>query len=264
MFRNFAKRAAPLAALAMGAGLSGCGLMPDWKQEVEGVPLAELDMSGDAPTRITLAGPDKLVISEGDTLEITLEGSEDAGSALRFDRDGEKLTIARDQEIYDGSGNATIRMTIPAVSQLAIAGSGNIEATTMASDADIEIAGSGRISVASLSADELDVEIAGSGTVTAAGSARKLAVEMAGSGDVLMAELMADDVTIEIAGSGDVALSSNGSVDAEIAGSGDIVVTGSATCSLKSAGAGSLTCRPATEAAEAAIADESEAETAAD
>lgn len=265
MFRKFARRAAPLAALAMGAGLSsGCALMPEWKQEVEGVALEELDISGDAPTHVTLAGPDTLIITEGDSLAITLEGSEEAGAALRFDRDGDRLTIARDTEVYDGSGQAIIQMRVPAVSQLAIAGSGNIEADTMASDAEIEIAGSGNISVASLAAEELDVDIAGSGGVAATGTASKLSIDIAGSGDVRMADLSADDASIEIAGSGNVALASDGTVKANIAGSGDIVVTGSATCSVKSAGAGSLTCRPAAETAETAIADESEGEAAAE
>lgn len=244
MIRTLAKAVAPIAALAMGAALSGCAYMADW-EEVEGVPLAELDMSGDPPTRITLAGPDKVVITEGDTLEITLDGDADAGAALRFNRDGERLTIARDNKVYDGRGSAIVRMSIPAPSDLSIAGSGTIEAFSMAGDADVEIAGSGDITVASIEAEELEVDIAGSGNVTAVGTAARLSVEIAGSGNVRLEELTADDVTIEIAGSGNVQVASNGKVDAEIAGSGDIIVTGSATCSVQSAGAGSLTCRPA-------------------
>ena len=75
------KNAAPLAALAMGAALSGCGMNYNSWEEVEGVPLAELDMSGEAPDTIRLAGPDRVVISEGDTLTITLEGGSEAGEA---------------------------------------------------------------------------------------------------------------------------------------------------------------------------------------
>lgn len=262
MIRRLAKMAAPLAALAMGGALSGCAYMNDW-EEVEGVALSELDMSGDAPTSVTLAGPDRVVITEGDTLEITLDGDAEAGAALRFDRDGDRLTIARDQKEYDGRGTAIVRMRMPAPSHLAIAGSGNIEAASMASDAEIEIAGSGGIEVASIEAEELDVDIAGSGNVTAAGSAAKLSVEIAGSGNVRLEELNADDVSIEIAGSGNVRVASNGTVDADIAGSGDILVTGTATCSVQSAGAGSLTCRPPATA-EATATEGETAETAAE
>jgi hypothetical protein len=250
----FARRAAPLAAIALGVALSGCAYMSD-HSEVSGVPLAELDLSGEAPDIIGLAGPDKVVISEGDTFEVTLDGDADAGAALRFDRDGNELTIARDTEIYDGPRSAIIRITMPAPSGLEIAGTGKIEAETMASDAQVEIAGAGAVTIGKLSANRLGVEIAGSGAVTAAGTAKVLSVEIAGSGDVRLANLTADDVTVEIAGSGNVNLASNGSVTADIAGSGDVVVVGSATCSLNSAGSGSLTCRPAAQADSASVED---------
>lgn len=259
MFRKIGqqmkKGAGVLAALALGASLSGCAYMNNWG-EVDGVPLADLDMSGDAPTQITLAGPDRVMIAEGDVLTITLEGNEAAGEALRFDRDGSRLTIARDSKIYDGSSPAIVRMTLPAPSGLAIAGSGRIESASMASAAEIEIAGSGAISVERIEAERLDVEIAGSGDVMAAGTATVLSIEIAGSGDVQLAELTADDVSVEIAGSGDVTLASNGKVNAEIAGSGDVVVVGSATCTVSTAGSGSLTCRPGPEAASAGDSEE--------
>ena len=240
--KGFARKAAPFAALAMGAALSGCGFAGNWDQ-VEGEPLAELDMSGDAPSELALSGPDTVEITTGDTLAITLDGNADAGAALRFDRDGDRLTIGRDKEAYDGNGKAIIRITMPAASMLAIAGSGTIKADTMASDATIKVAGSGDVTVTSLAAEGLAVDIAGSGDVTAAGTAKTLSVDIAGNGDVHLGGLTADEVDIGIAGSGDVDLASNGKVTARIAGSGDITVTGTAECSLDNAGSGTLTCR---------------------
>lgn len=260
MTRKFAKGfVGPAFALAMGVALSGCGFSGNWNT-VEGVPLAELDMAGEAPTEIALSGPDKIEITEGDTLAITLEGDADAGAALRFDRDGDSLTIGRDTKVYDGRGTAIVKITMPPASHLSISGSGSIQAATMSADAEIDVAGSGDITVASITAQELEVDIAGSGNITVSGTAAKLSVDIAGAGDVRMGDLMADEVTVDIAGSGDVALASNGTVNASIAGSGDIVVTGSATCSLDSAGSGTLSCRPAAATAEAATSEESAAE----
>ena len=240
--KGFARKAAPLAALAMGAALSGCGFVGNW-DKVDGEPLAELDMTGDAPTKVSLSGPDTIEITEGATFAITLEGDADAGAALRFDRDGDSLAIRRDKEAYDGNGKAVVRITMPAASRLAIAGSGTIKADTMANDATIKVAGSGDITVASLAAEKVDVSIAGSGDVTAAGTAKALSVDIAGNGDVKFGGLTADEVDIGIAGSGDVDLASNGKVKARIAGSGDITVTGTAECTLDNAGSGTLTCR---------------------
>ena len=244
MIRMIAKRAVPIAALTLAATLSGCSYSVDWG-DVEGVALSEFDMSGEAPDTIQLAGPDKIIISQGEGLSITLEGDEEAGEALRFDRDGDRLTIARDRDIYDGSGSALILVTMPAPEALEVAGSGDIEAVAMASNAEIDIAGSGNVKVASIEAEELDVNIAGSGDVSAAGTASVLDLSIAGSGDVRFAELTADTVAISIAGSGNVNVASNGTVDASIAGSGNIKVTGSATCSVSTAGSGSLKCSPA-------------------
>lgn len=255
---NWFKRLAPLAVLTLGATLSGCSYSVDWG-EVSGVPLAELDMSGDPPTNIQLAGPDRIEITEGTGLDITVEGDADAGDALRFDRDGNRLTIARDSDIYDGRGKAIVRIQMPAPSTLGIAGSGEIGSATVAETAELEIAGNGEIKVASVTSERLQVEIAGSGDVEAKGTAQKLTVEIAGSGNVNLEELVADDVEVEIAGSGDVVVASDGRVSADIAGSGNVRVIGSASCSVDAAGSGSLTCRPA-DSASAAPADEETAD----
>lgn len=255
---NWFKRLAPFAVLALGATLSACSYSVDWG-EVSGVPLAELDMSGDPPTHIELAGPDSVEITEGSTLEITVEGDSQAKDALRFDRDGNRLTIARDSSIFDGNGKAIVRIKMPAPSTLGIAGSGEIRSATMASSAELEIAGAGKIFVDSITAERMEVEIAGSGDIEAKGTAQKLSIEIAGSGNVELGELLADDVEVEIAGSGDVVVASNGRVNAEIAGSGDVQVIGSASCSVDSAGSGSLTCRPS-ESVAASPADEATAE----
>ena len=46
MIKHIAQRSAPLAALALGAGLAGCSVSYDFN-EVDGVPLSEFDQSGD-------------------------------------------------------------------------------------------------------------------------------------------------------------------------------------------------------------------------
>ncbi|MEM8724348.1 MAG: head GIN domain-containing protein [Pseudomonadota bacterium] len=248
MTHSFIRNMAPAAVLAIGATLGGCNMNFDMSS-FEGVPLAELDMGGDPPSGIELAGPDSVVITEGTDFTVTIDGDPDAVEAVRFDRDGETLEIGRDTDIFDGSGKATIRVTMPAPRELGIAGSGAIEADTMASEAEVGIAGSGDVRIASIAADRLEVSIAGNGDVTTAGTASNLEISIAGSGNAQFAELKAETVDISIAGSGDIELASDGTVHASIAGSGDIRVTGNATCSMDAAGSGSLVCEPAATSA---------------
>ncbi|HSM53046.1 MAG TPA: hypothetical protein VK839_02550, partial [Erythrobacter sp.] len=74
MLNKLIKRLAPVAAIALSAAVAGCNDMNIEINGEEGVPLAELDMSGDAPTELILAGPDTVVLSEGDALDIDVEG----------------------------------------------------------------------------------------------------------------------------------------------------------------------------------------------
>ncbi|QIQ88270.1 MAG: DUF2807 domain-containing protein [Erythrobacter sp.] len=245
---------APVAALALGTALGGCNM--DFKVNgMDGVPLAELDMSGPAPTELVLASGDRVVLTEGDTLAITVDGDPAETDKLRFSLDEETLGITREEGSW-GSGSAvTVNVTMPPPGEIVIAGSGTVLAPTLAKDAEITIGGSGDIEIERIAADSLEVTIGGSGSVKGAGTATKLEVSIGGSGDVDLAGLKVDEAEITIGGAGDVAFASDGTVQADIAGSGDVRVTGRAKCEVNAVGSGKLTCAPAadTEPADAVI-----------
>ena len=54
----------------------------------EGVPLAELDLSGDPPTEVASFGPDTVDVRTGESLAIEVEGSSGAKDRMLFVRDG--------------------------------------------------------------------------------------------------------------------------------------------------------------------------------
>jgi hypothetical protein len=243
---HIVKRIAPLAALALGTALSGCysgvdvGLGGD-----EGVPLAELDMSGAAPDELVLASGDDVIVRDGDALDIAVENDPD--DKLRFVLEDDALAIRRKGNNWSSGNRATVRITMPPPATLAVAGSGSIRAQSLAREAELNIGGSGEIAVETIAADTLEINVGGSGSVTGAGTARELEISIGGSGDVDFARLKAETAEIAIGGSGDVVLASDGEVQADIAGSGDIRVKGSATCSVNTFGSGTLSCSPANE-----------------
>lgn len=247
MLQQIFKRIAPVAALALGTAVAGCDIDVTFNGE-EGVPLAELDMSGDAPTGLALLGPDAVVITAGETLDIDLEGDPEAVEAMRFTLEGGTLGILRDSDVYDGNSQVTVRVTMPAPSDLTMAGSGTIESEAVASSADVTSAGSGSINITGVDAQDLEITIAGSGSITASGTTDRLEVTIAGSGGVNMPELKAEEAEVSIAGSGSVAFASDGKVEANIMGSGSVVVAGDATCELNSMGSGTLTCNSVSDA----------------
>jgi len=257
MTHNFFRRIAPAIALALGVGLAGCDTNITINGQ-EGVPLSELDMEGAAPTELVISGPDKVILTEGDTLDITTEGPSDTVEKLRFVLDGDTLGVTRENGDWGNSKSVVVRVTMPAPRDITIGGSGSVEAARVAPATDLTIGGSGDISITEIAAERLDVTIGGSGDVKGAGSAQQLDISIGGSGDVDFADLTADTVEISIGGSGNVTVASDGTVDTTIAGSGDVQVAGNAKCSVSALGSGSLTCSPRT--AEAAASEDASVE----
>lgn len=249
MIQRILKRVAPLVVLALGTTLAGCNGSHISINGKEGVPLAELDLTGPPPGELVLSSGDTVILTEGDGFSLQVEG-EDTDS-LRFVKDAEIIGITR-ADGWSGTSNATIRIAMPAPAKVVIAGSGTVQAQSLASSSTLSIGGSGTITFAAVSADTLAVNIGGSGTVKGAGTARRLEINIGGSGDVDLAALKAEQAEVSIGGSGDVAFASDGEVTANIAGAGDVKVTGSAKCTVNAFGSGTLTCAPAGADADAA------------
>jgi len=253
-FAKFAKSFAPLAGLALAAALSGC----DSKIDIdgtdvrfngkEGKKLADLDLSGPAPTELALLGPDEVQITLGEKLAIAVEGDAAVTDSLRFALDGTTLGVMRDRESGKGKdGHAIVRVTMPAPREVSMLGSGKVVTPALASTAKVVVAGSGEIEAGSLQGESLEVTIPGSGHFRANGSARRLELTILGSGSAHMDALKAETAKVTIAGSGSAAFASDGEVDATILGSGEVRVKGRARCKISAVGSGRLVCENGTE-----------------
>ena len=240
-----------LAVAAAATLLSACNADMDFNTSSSGVPLSELDYQGAKPTEIALAGPDRVIVTSGDSLTINVEGDAEVTKDLRFDLDGDSLEIGREGN-WRKSGVATIRITMPTPTEVTLAGSGTIEIDQLGTggDAEVSIAGSGESKIAKVDAAELEVNVAGSGSLKAAGRAKTLELSIAGSGDLDLRQLDVGDADISIAGSGDAVFASNGKVEASIMGSGKVEVIGNATCTVSAMGSGELKCSARTAAAD--------------
>lgn len=249
-------RPAPVAALAFATVLlAGCDGSPMQINGQEGVPLAQIEMAGAAPSEVVLASGDTVILTDGTTFDIKVEGA-DTGS-LRFVRDDDVIGVTR-EDGWEGEPNATIRITMPPPREVVIAGSGTIRAQSLAPTSNISIGGAGTVEFGRVAAEKLGINIGGSGTVRGAGTAKQLEVLIGGTGDVAMPGLKADTAEVSIGGNGDVAFASDGTVEANIGGSGDVSVAGNAKCTVNALGSGTLTCAPPTLAAPAAPAKPAE------
>lgn len=249
-FEKLLKALATVAIMAIAGGLAACdGAKMTFKGK-EGVPLAELDLSGDPPTEVASFGPDKVDIRTGDALAIDIEGTEEAKMRMRFVRDGDSLGVLRADGDWNDNAVAIVTVTMPAPRKLTVGGSGNLTAAELAADGELNVLGSGKLMVGSVRGGALKVHIAGSGDVSAAGTADSLELNIAGSGSADLAGLKTSNADVNIAGSGDAVFASDGQVKANVVGSGDVTVRGSARCTVNSVGSGTLTCERETEPAE--------------
>ena len=207
-----------------------------------GVPLDELDMGGETPTGLVLAGADSVVVTLGADFAIAVQGDDEAKQALRFALKDGALHVASNNSNHGGEGIATITVTMPPPDKVTIAGSGEITLARLADEAEVVIAGSGRIVAQDLALGKLDVSIAGSGRFKASGTVGQLDLNVAGSGRAKMAEVMVDKARVTIAGSGSAVFASDGEVRARLMGSGTVTVRGAARCKVQGMGSGSLVC----------------------
>ncbi|MCW1382239.1 DUF2807 domain-containing protein [Novosphingobium sp. KCTC 2891] len=246
MFKDLARTLAGVAMIGLAAAVSACDSANVSIDGTKGVPLSQLDLSGKAPEQITLLGPDRVRITRGAALAISVDGDSAIKDKLRFTLKDGKLGIARETwKSHDADGTVTVNVTVPAAREVVLAGSGQIEVDALTGDkASVTIAGSGLVDAPAIDAKELHVDVVGSGKLRAAGKAGTLKVTVAGSGDASMEGLTAESAKIDVAGSGNTRFASDGEVKADIMGSGEVRVKGRATCKVSSMGSGKLICEP--------------------
>jgi hypothetical protein len=238
----------PFASLS----LSACWLPDGEEAERENPGVAGAPVAGaETPTLryqlsgftgIELAGSDNVVVTRGDAFAVTASGPQSVLDVLVLQvRDG-KLEVRR-QRGSSVQGTATIAVTMPALSEIEIAGSGDVTADAMTGEAGaVAIAGTGNATVRSINVTRMDIAIAGAGDFAGSGTARSTEVAIAGSGDVAAPELASETSDISIAGSGNVRLKVTQTADIDIIGSGDVEITGGARCSTSEMGSGDVRC----------------------
>jgi hypothetical protein len=121
------------------------------------------------------------------------------------------------------SSPMSVVVTVPTLSELTLAGGGNIV-------------------VDGIKTQSLTVTLSGGGNLTGSGTAGSLGVTLSGSGNVWFTGLVADNVQAVLSGSGNIFVTATKSVDASVPGSGTINYAGNPKHVTKSVmGSGAIT-----------------------
>lgn len=200
--------------------------------------------------RVMFALPGQLTLERGDAFQLEIDAHPDDFERIETRVSGAELAIRWNDglfNLFDGPKDPVkVRVTLPALRGLEVAGSGDVEGGDWVADTfSVEISGSGNVRFAELATEELDVEVTGSGNATITKvDAAKLRVEVSGSGDVELVGA-ADAQEIEIMGSGDVRAEDleGARVNVEVMGSGDVTVWANETLSAEVMGSGDVRYR---------------------
>lgn len=214
---------------------------------------------------VVFALPGTLTLQRGDSYEVVIDASDEDMGRIESEVRGSELVLRWSDGPFKlfnrGDRRVRVRVTLPELRALEVAGSGDVEGGTWLSESmevsvsgsggarfdelateelNLEVAGSGSIDVARVDSALARIEIRGSGDITLAGAADRQEIEVMGSGDVSAAELEGARVSVEIMGSGDVQVWANEELSAEIMGSGDVAYRGTPKVDSDRHGSGEL------------------------
>jgi hypothetical protein len=243
-----------LSVLSVAAlSLSACG-SAQWGGDDSGVTGTPVSGSGAQTVRqyavsgfseLVLAGSDAVTVRRGENFSVTATGDPAALDRLLIRvRDGKLEVRPKSGMSLSASGPVRIAITMPALTDAVLAGSGTLDIDTLNGDkAELTVAGSGNVTLAGVAARKLELTLAGSGGVRAVGRVDEVEIHVAGSGNVTAPGLTATRAEISIAGSGGVSMAVSGTAQISAMGSGDVALTGGATCTTSRMGSGTVTCR---------------------
>lgn len=191
---------------ATGSGVS--------KTEIRNVPAFD---------SVELAGGNNVVIRVGGDQSVVVEADDNLLGRVTTKVLSGTLVIGNTPGGFTTKSPMSVVVTIPRLSELTLAGGGNIV-------------------VDDVRAESLTVTLSGGGNLTASGAARSLRLTLSGSGNMWFTGLVADDVDAVLSGSGNMFVTATKSLEASIPGSGSIAYAGSPPHVTKSVtGSGTIT-----------------------
>jgi hypothetical protein len=138
---------------------------------------------------------------------------------------------------------ARIAVSTLDVTSVILLGSGSLDIDRMRGlKANVSAEGSGQLTVRTMDVDTLNLAISGSGGIEAAGKARQAAAFVRGAAEIRAADLVVSDLALTSETAGAVAMHATRSARVSAQGIGAVDIRGSAACEIRKQGAGPLSC----------------------
>jgi hypothetical protein len=183
-------------------------------------------------SKLSFRVPGKLILKQGATASVVLEGDKEFLSKIETSVEGGKLTIGREDKwrwtdwSWKDDNKITAYVTMTTIEYLGVAGSGDLigEGKFSSEDLNLKVSGSGSIQIEVDAKGMIDTDVSGSGDVSIKGTCQNFDSSISGSGKVNAQVSISGKADVSISGSGKiVATGSANEIKARISGSGKVL-----------------------------------------
>ncbi len=202
-------------------------------------------------TKISFRWPGKLILKQGSTQSVVIEGDKEVLEKVETDVEGGKLVIGRPDKWgwrdwnWRDDKSITVYVTAKEIEGLAVSGSGELitEGKISCRSLDLSVSGSGDLKVDAAIEGLLDTSVSGSGHMTVNGNCKSFEGSVSGSGRVVVSSNITGTADVSVSGSGKVEASGTADeIKAHISGSGKILAANLEVnkCEVRISGSGDV------------------------
>ncbi len=193
---------------------------------------------------IDLSGSFNAVLHYGTEYKVEAIGQQNIIDHITYNKQNGNWIMALAEGCYSNY-QLTIHITMPAINEFGVSGTGNIQVMNKFSSLDnlsVFNSGSGHIfcNDSLLIINFLNVDMSASGSVELIGTVATQNINISGSGDYQAFNLLSDECIISIPGSGNAEINVSTTLDAFISGSGNIYYSGNPVIYSNITGSGSI------------------------
>ncbi|TVQ92648.1 MAG: DUF2807 domain-containing protein [Bacteroidetes bacterium] len=190
---------------------------------------------------INLRLPAKVYVNYGKEPSISVIAPENIQEYIETKSTGNTLVIDNSRCLKTTNNDIIIYVTMPDITFLRVAGSGNIIVDSFLYEESIsaEVSGSGSIYLSG-EFDRVYCSVSGSGKIDMTGSSYIQNSQISGSGRVDALDMVSELVDIKISGSGQAWVFATKRLDARISGSGKVYYKGNPAININISGSGNV------------------------
>lgn len=218
-----------ILSLLLSALFTSVSLSAQSKLQGNGKVVTDTRTTGDYDG-IRISGFFDVNLVAGKEGKITIKGEENLLSAIKVEVEDNslKIYIEKSTNIRTSSGK-NIQITVPfqKISELSLAGSGDIQSKDVIKNDkfSVRLSGSGNFTLP-VDTSNLELNVSGSGNVRLKGTANHFSAKLSGSGDIDAGDLKSKIVEANVSGSGNSKVACEDSLTARVSGSGNIRYVG--------------------------------------